>query len=700
MNNLFARLAMAFVLAVGAMAAAVPGAARAEAPYHAYSYDEWGHSQASPAGYLPERTYTGAEVGGQHFSEPQDLFVDHAGNVYVADTGNARIVVLDSEFRLTQSIDHLSLNGQPLPLKRPTGVYVSAQGTLYIADEGRILRANGRLQADLVLEKPIHPLIAGDFVFKPVKVAADKAGRIYVLSEGLFFGLMQFDPKGEFMGYYGSNKVEVTPYVVLETFWKRILTKSQREAMAKLLPIEYSNLDIGADGFVYTTTIISKNSREEIKKLNPLGNNVLVNADTGNDFGDREFSQRKGVRQDTSFVDVAVHPDGFIAGLDRTRGRVFEYDSEGNPVAVFGSLGNQRGTFLQPTAVAYQGNAVLVLDAAKRNITRFVPTEYGSLVHRATLLYAEGRYAEAAEIWHQASRRDMNNREAYAGIAKALENEGKYEEALPYYRLGADRGGYSDSYGKIRIQTVREHLPLIMSLLGCPLLGYYGRKAYRYAKGTATKKKTARNPLLFRRKLNPLKALLHPFDSFYAVKEEGKGSLLFAGVIVTIFFFASIASRQNTGFIFNPHELNDLNVLLIAAKTIVLYGLWVSCNWAVATWMDGEGKAKEIAIISAYALTPYVAALILTTLLSNVLVLEEGVFLPYMTAVSLIWSGVLMLVGFLAIHDYGFKRTLTSVLLTFAAMAIVVFLAMLFYTLFQQTYLFVKTIYNELMFRI
>lgn len=678
---------------------AVPYTAMAEAPYRAYVYDEWGQSKGSPNGYLPDKTYTGAEAGAEHFNEPQDMFVNN-DLIYIADSGNSRIVILDKQFRKVDVINELSLNGKTVVLKHPTGIYVTKAGTLYVADEGRVLRVNQQKEIELVIEQPNHPLIAKDFQFKPIKVAADEAERIYVLSEGQFFGLMQFDSEGEFLSYFGSNKVEVTPYVVLETFWKKILSKEQRAGMAKLLPIEYSNLEIGPDGFVYTTTIISQNSREEIKKLNPLGNNVLVTENGGSDFGDKEITIKQGVKQDTSFVDLALNGEGFIAGLDRTRGRVFEYDMEGNPVTVFGALGNQQGTFLQPTAVAYLGNSLLVLDSGKRNITRFVLTEYGKLVHDATVLYKQGSYEEAADLWRSVAKRNSNNDATYIGIAKALENAGKYDEALLYYRLGADRDGYSETYTQVRIQSVRGNMPLIMTLLGCALFGYYGFKGYRYATRSRRRDNTLKLPVVFRKRVNPFRCLLHPFDGYYAVKEEGKGSVVIAGVIILLFFIASIMHRQNTGFIFNEHNLNDLNILLIAAKTIILYLLWVACNWAVATWMEGEGKAAEIGIISAYSLIPYIAALILVTSLSNVLVGEEGIFLDYIIVISMIWSAILMLIGLLTVHDYGFVRTVRSVALTFVAMGIVVFLAVLFYTLFQQAYVFLSTIYNELLFRL
>ncbi|MCM3632116.1 Yip1 family protein [Paenibacillus camelliae] len=202
------------------------------------------------------------------------------------------------------------------------------------------------------------------------------------------------------------------------------------------------------------------------------------------------------------------------------------------------------------------------------------------------------------------------------------------------------------------------------------------------------------------KRLNPLRTLLHPFESFTAVKDEGKGSLVAAATIIIVFFLATIFKRQSTGYTFNMADLNALNIWIISAKTIVLYGLWVAANWAVATWMDGEGKAKQIAVVSAYAIIPYVVALIATTLLSNVLVMEEGMFLQYIIAVSVLWSALLIFIGMNIIHDYGALKTLQSIALTFVAIGITLFLAVLFYTLFNQVYLFFYTIYNELLFRL
>lgn len=488
------RIIPVFVLLLALACSSAWNPAFAETSYKGYVYNEWNQSKAAPNSFLPQGTYTGIDAGTGVWSEPQDMAVDKDNNIYIADTGNNRVIKLDEHFRKLDVIEKLEWDGAETALSQPTGLYAADNGVLYIADKGngRVLRVVGGNKVDLVIKELDHPLIAKDFVFKPTKVAADSAGRIYVMSEGQYYGLMQFDESGQFTSYYGSNKVEVTPAVVLEAFWKSVLSKEQRESMVKLLPIEYSNLAIGADDFVYTTTIVSKNAKEQIKKLNPLGNNVLKGRSGEAEFGDREYTIKQSVKVDTSFVDITVDPEGFIAALDRTRGHIFEYDQEGNPTAVFGALGNQQGTFLQPAALSYLGEDVIVLDSGKRNITRFRHSEYGSLVRRATLLYNQGLYEEAAVIWRQVAMRNSNNEMASVGIAKALEKDEAYGEAQQEYKKGADRSGYSDSFAQIRIDAVRSNLPLIMTVIIVLVILYYGWKFWR--KRTAQYPKEAEKP--------------------------------------------------------------------------------------------------------------------------------------------------------------------------------------------------------------
>ena len=64
-------------------------------PYANYSYDFWGNPVEMPACYTPAAVCLGRETGAGDFKAPQDLFVDSRRQIYVADTGNNRLVILD-----------------------------------------------------------------------------------------------------------------------------------------------------------------------------------------------------------------------------------------------------------------------------------------------------------------------------------------------------------------------------------------------------------------------------------------------------------------------------------------------------------------------------------------------------------------------------------------------------------------------------
>jgi DNA-binding beta-propeller fold protein YncE len=438
--------------------------ALASSTYPSYTYDEWGGAVSAPESYLPGKIKNGFELGCGPLKEPKDFFMDGNGRLYISDTGNNRIIITDEQLNLMDEISKVEINGIEEPLTSPEGLFIAKDGTLYIAQAAKnrvlILKGNKVIQ---IIEKPESSLIPADFVFSPIKVGVDIYGRIYVLSKGCYSGLLKFSAKGIFLDYFGANKVEITPEMLLNYTWKSILSEEQRAAMTSILPIEYSNIDCSDDGFVYTTTVGTETPVDQVKKLNPLGNNTYYSRGKEKvNFGDLEISYIKAQPLNSSFVDLKVDNDGFIFGLDLTKGRIFERDQEGNLLAVFGGLGNQKGTFLTPAAVEYYNGNVYVLDSMKNNITIFEPTDYEAMIRSATILYSEGRYQESAIIWEKVLQRNINSTLAYVGKGKALTQSGDYSAALEAFRSGADRFDYSRSFMKYRLVVIREHAPKVL----------------------------------------------------------------------------------------------------------------------------------------------------------------------------------------------------------------------------------------------
>lgn len=450
----------------------------AQSNFNSYTYDEWDTSVAAPASYQPVCAKNGLEIGAGALNTPQDLFMDADGHLYVADTGNNRILILDDELNLQEVMETVRMNGEEIPLTDIEGMYVTGDHILYASQTSanRILVIeDGEVTG--TIERPVSNLIPEDFIFSPTKIGLDIYGRAYVLSKGCYSGLLQFDVDGSFMGYFGANKVEVTAQVAFNYMWKSILSDAQRAAMTSILPIEYSNVDCCEDGFVYTSTVGTQLPKSQVKKLNPLGNNIYFAL--GNEefnFGDEELSYNKGRANYPSFIDVKTDKDGFIFAIDLTSGRIFERDQEANLVAVFGGMGNQLGTFSTPVAVETYEDRVYVLDRIKNNITIFEPTEYGVLVEEAIILYNEGLYEESSQLWMQVLSRNANSTLAYNGIGKAYVQGEEYTEALQFLRYSGDKYSYSKAFGKNRLVVVRTYGPYVFAALICVVAGISVRK--------------------------------------------------------------------------------------------------------------------------------------------------------------------------------------------------------------------------------
>ena len=79
-------------------------------PYTTYTYSYDGEKQESPHAYYPSERYDGLRLGTGELADPSDLFVDNqTGTVYVADTGNNRILVLNREFQMQAALSSFSV---------------------------------------------------------------------------------------------------------------------------------------------------------------------------------------------------------------------------------------------------------------------------------------------------------------------------------------------------------------------------------------------------------------------------------------------------------------------------------------------------------------------------------------------------------------------------------------------------------------
>lgn len=461
------------VLLALALVLAVSPAASAES-YISYTYDAYGEAVPAPESYRTAEVYMDRLYDGIPLNTPEDFFAAPDGRLYICDTGNNRLVILNEDFTLYRTVEAVAgENGEPQVLASPQGVFVTAAGDVYICDtgNGRILVAGPDfVQKKAPLTRPESSLIPESAEFKPQKLVVDTAGSVYVVAYGLYQGLVTYDSEGAFTGFYGSNPVELSLSEQVLLFWKNLFTDEQADVTVQFVPVEFANVYIDGENSVYTATRKTASSLDEIKKLNSLGNNVLRYPKENtlypaNDFGDHGVVIEQIKQIDSRFEDVHVDADGVISALDTQRGRVFQYDQDGNLLFVFGGIEQQKGMFSEPAAVEKLGERYVVLDKYYGSMTVFEPTDYARTVRRATLLYNEGEYAEAQRQWEEVLRRSNYSSLAYRGVGRSLLQQQEYAQAMEYLKKGEDRQGYSEAYKELRKDYIRRYLGITIVAL-------------------------------------------------------------------------------------------------------------------------------------------------------------------------------------------------------------------------------------------
>lgn len=674
-------------------------------PFDAYTYNEWGEAVASPSGYGAAYSFSlkGTQAGG--LKEPSDMaYCAASGALYIADTGNNRIVVTDLEGKNARALSSFSTgDGGVETLNAPGGIFVDSGGTLYISDtlNGRVLICDGQGNIRKIIRQPDTDSFTQELPFQPQRVVADSTGILYVVSKGMYNGAVMMDQDGTFLGFYGSNKVKITASVILDRVWKKILSRDQRKDLAQYIPIEMTALAIDGSDMIYTCTLQTEDSLERIRKINSYNANILkgkAEHSFQGGFGDLQSFSYHSVSYSTAFVDLCVDGDGFIAALDSTTGRIFQYDAGGNLLFIFGGLGGELGLSRRPAALEAAGESLLLLDQQEGVVTLFSRTEFGTSLVEAIRLYNAGEYQASVAPWNNVLKMDANYNFAYTGLGKAYLEQGDYRAAMTAFEQGHYRYGYNNAYKEARSHMLRANLGWIFALLALLLLFLLRRRLpvigrrLSAAKAARPEKKMTGARVLFSN-------LVHPVDGWQEMYLKKTYSLPLAAGVALVFFFATVLQYQYTGFIFCDYNKEEMNILFLFLQTFLLCALFAMVNWALCTLFEGRGTIKEIFCAVTYSLVPYIGSMLLYTALTNYLVTEEQTFLIIIRILGFLWSAFLMVKSLEACHEYSMKTTLLSIVLTILGLLVLVFVFTLVLSLSQQFIGFIVTIVKECMLR-
>ena len=637
-----------------------------------------------------------------------DAHVAPSGLTYVLDSGASRVLILNKDYSIKATWDYIKgEDGSKIFFKEAQGIFVDKNENVYIADteNARVIKcdADGKIIRTYLL--PESGLIPTGFNYKPIKVAVDSKGYVYILSNGSYHGAILYSPEDEFLGFYGSNDVAATLVQALTTLWNRLfLTNEMLEASAKVLPFTFNDLWVDGEDFVYTVT--GKSAQDsQVKRLNPGGDNIL--ASNGINFVEDERASElldpSSVRV-PDLTGIAADKDGFIYILDKTYGRIYIYDNECTMLSTFGGgikSGSQSGTFYNPTSISYNEATedIIVTDNSEDTITVFKITEHGKLIKSAQAKTIVGDYEEAMGEWTKVLEADRNCQLAYAGLAKAYYAIGQTSDdavqgkvyinkSIELAKQGYDRETYSLAFSSVRTEWLRDNFTWVLLIAVILIAGVIVLLVY----STKHQMRLVKNE-----KVHLATTMLtHPFENFREIKEKNLTSVPICLVIIVLYYIFDVMTTTAGGFAFTYFDPSSYNALLILAKTAGLVILWTVSNWAVCTLFSGKGKIKEILTVISYSLIPLLVESVIQIICTNILVPEEAAFLSVLSVVCTGYAVIMLMAGSIIIHDYSLSKFIGTTLLTLLGCAIVIFLLAAVGILLQQTGGFIATIYSEI----
>ncbi|MCK9234509.1 MAG: hypothetical protein M0O98_04895 [Acholeplasmataceae bacterium] len=660
---------------------------KAESSSLTHSLDRFGNPVITQDAYLP--LYQVANYSEERFNNPKDMHIDKNDYLYIADTGNKKIVIFDdkNEFVLSFGEDYLM---------KPTGVFVRDE-LIFIADYGAsddqgsgrvfIVEFNKELKsATLINEfaRPKSPVLEiNNFIYRPSKIAVDQNKTMYVVSEGSYNGILMINEKNRFLGFFAPNNVKGTLRDYLVQFF---YGNNEKALLKKKIPPSAYNVFLNDSGYVYTITQtnVDENQRgNTLKKVNNGGINF---------FSKKMYSA-------SDFTSVTSGSVGNIYAVTRS-GFIYEYDNEGNLLFIFGGPSDEDrlGLFKTTSAIATNSkDQVYVLDGSGNKYHVFEPTNFTSTVHQALDLYNQGKYVESESTWEEVLRYNALFDLAHKGIGKSYFIRGDYKNALKKFKIAEADEEYSLAFWEIRNIWLQKYAGVfIIAMVFLYVVAVIIKKQKLLLKlansnlGTNIKGNQYFQELKFM-----FYYLKSPLDAFYEVKANKRVKVktgIFYGFIMIMLYVLFLLL---TGQLFKPVILERAVFSEEVLKVLVPLITFVFANYLVSSLMEGEGTLKAVFINTIGALMPVVVIMPLLIIISNVLTLNEVFIYQFIFFIMIAWSATLLFFSVKDTHNFSVKQTIYHFLMTILMMIVILIVFIMIYMMMMQVVEFVGNIIKE-----
>lgn len=658
--------------------------AQAETPYLTYTIDGYGRMEETQTAYLAKSTII--KFGEQFISGASDMCVTDDGQIYVADTGNKRVLVGTADGKLIRVI------GEGI-LKTPMGVFVTDNKHVYVADRDANTVYEFSENGEVVNKytKPSSPLYGDGLDFLPIKIVVNDAGIMFVVCQSNTNGIVEISPAegGTFLGYFGTNYASTSLQTII---YRAILTKEQRARMVSNIPSTPDNLAIDKKGLIYTVT--RGDDSTTLKRLNIAGTNMISGANN------------QGVYDDApAAVAVGNHDNVYVASA---KGYIYEYNDEGEPIYVFGGTddGTQRvGLSTQITSIQVGADdSIYVLDSDKNQIQVYEPSEFTQKLHTALYLYSKGRYTESREPLTEVLK--MNSMFDYANKAmgRAYFQEENYSEAIRYAKLAKDKEGYSDAFWEVRNIWLKNNIvPLILGIVALFII-FKAVKALDRKKGILNGMRRTKEKIKSNRFISNVMYsgyyMRHPIDGSYGIAREGRSSWSAPSFILLLFMIEYIVNKYLCGFLQKTVREGRYEIFSDIGTVLLVVVALTACNYLVCTINEGEGTIRKIYTYFCYSLLPYIVFTPVIFILSHVVTSNEAFLITLVEVLMYAWILILGVLGIKEVNNYTGKETFKIICLTLFTILIVALLIFIIYVLWAQVFEFVSAVFGEAVYRL
>lgn len=670
----------------------------ASAPFKTRTLNRYGDMVDTQDAYEPILSKKIVEIGGvnQAVNKPQDIFIDQEDIMYLADTDNKRIIVMDTHFNC------LTTFGESI-LDQPLGIFVR-DNSIYVADYGvETDQASGKIvvfkldrdtyQVDEVdvriLKVPSSPVLQVDnFIYRPQKIAVDKNHTMYVVSKGSSNGVLLINSNNRFLNFFAPNPTTGTLWDSVKSF---VYGGNENVTLTKKIPPAPTNVMLDDSGYIYTvtTTVVQNSLGDTIKKVNIGGLNFYPEKmNVSGSFIDSWSSDFKTV--------YALTSSGFI----------YEYDIEGNLLFRFGgniASDEQLGLFKGASSIAVDSKGNLyIVDPLSNAVQVFKKTLFTEKVHNALALYMSGKYIESEEIWEDVLRYNSMFDLAHKGIGLAHYLNGNYKEAMDKFETAYAKEEYSEAFWEVRNIFLMNNLVKIfiaIIVLGIVVIvikklndKLYFLEPVTEFKDKVLAKKPVKDALIF------FKFIKKPYDAVYNIRVDKSIKVYNGFIMLGLIILVHILNITCTGFLFNAVILEKTFLLREVMKIVFPIGLFIIANYLVSSLMSGEGTLRSIFMNTMGSLVPIVVMMPFIVLISNALTYNEAFIYWFAVGVMITWTVVLLVSVIKETHNFSGKQTFFNLLITFFMMLIIVIVIILVYSIIAQLYGFIADIIKEVIF--